>query len=255
MSYSAGDSQNSAKFTAKGAGAKFSIFDVLNAGPQVAASFVSSGYENVPPGPVQGPSNKPQELEWDKAEKGELQEKSELDFVPEAGPSTALKEGEEKEEEEEAPYERPPMDVFKAIFADSESESEEEEEEEKKEEPQKRTEVPRFTQKVEQPKPPVEEEDDDAYGPQLPMSTTVKVATVSLATTIQAVDNQEEWVEKDKKSKKKKEKKKKSKKKKDKKNKKRKRHHSDSSSSSSDDEVDDVKILKKIATLKKLKKI
>nr|CAG4636774.1 EOG090X013U [Ceriodaphnia reticulata]SVE72769.1 EOG090X013U [Ceriodaphnia reticulata] len=245
---SAGDSQDSSKFTAKGVGAKFSIFDVLNAGPQVAASFISSGYENVPPGPVQGPSNKVQELEWDKAEKGELEEKAEVDIVPEAGPSTVTKE----EDEEERPYERPPMDIFKAIFADSESESEEEEvEEEKKEEIQKEVDQPRFTQKIEQVKPPVEEEMDDAYGPQLPTSTTApKVAPVNLATTIQAADNQEEWVEKSKKGKKKKEKKKSKKKKdkKDKKNKKRKRHHSDSSSSSSDDDVDDIKILKKIAT-------
>ena len=214
---------------------------MLNAGPQVAASFVSSGYENVAPGPVQGPANKVQELEWDKAEKGELQEKTEVDL--EAGLSEEKKE-EKEEEVEEAPYERPSMDIFKAIFADSESEEEEEEEEE---EPKKKTEEAPV--KKEQP-PAVEEMDDDVYGPQVPVSSTIaKVTSVSLVAS-QPVANEEEWVERNKKEKKKKDKEKKKKKDKKKKDKKKKkRRHSDSRSDNSDDEVDDVKILKKIATL------
>nr|SVE75587.1 EOG090X013U [Daphnia hispanica] len=242
---SAGDAQDSAKFVAKGtSGSKFSIFDVLNAVPQAGPSFMSSGYENVPSGPVQGPENKVQELEWDKAERGELQEKAEPDLVPEIGPSLEIKE----EVTEEVPYERPPMDVFRAIFADTDSEEEEEED--------KKVEEVKTTQKHEQPKPPiVEEMDDDAYGPRLPASGSIssKVAAVSL-TASQETSNQVEWVERDKakkkkehkKDKKKKDKKKKEKKNKEKKNKKRKRRHSDVSSSSSDDEVDDMEILKKI---------
>nr|SVE73388.1 EOG090X013U [Daphnia atkinsoni] len=247
---SAGDAQASAKFVAKGtSGSKFSIFDVLNAVPQAGPSFMSSGYENVPPGPVQGPENKVQELEWDKAERGELQENAEPDLVPEVGPSVEIKE----EVAEEVPYERPPMDVFRAIFADTDSEEEEGGNEEEEDE---KVEEVKTAQKHEQRKPPVVEEmDDDAYGPRLPASGSVssKVVAVSLAASHEA-SNQVEWVERDKaekkkehkKDKKKKDKKKKDKKKKDKKNKKRKRRHSDVSSSSSDDEVDDMEILKKI---------
>ncbi|KZS14445.1 G patch domain-containing protein 1 [Daphnia magna] len=254
---SAGDAQDSAKFVAKGtSGSKFSIFDVLNAVPQAGPSFMSSGYENVPSGPVQGPEIKVQELEWDKAERGELQEKAEPDLVPEVGPSEEIKE----EVTEEVPYERPPMDVFRAIFADTDSEEEEEEEEENKEEEDKQVEETKKNQTREQPKPPiVEEMDDDAYGPRLPASGSIgnKVAVVNL-TAIQDASNQVEWVERDKAKKKKehkKDKKKKDKKKKDKKNKKRKRLHSDVGSSSSDEEVDDMKILKKIVALKKLQKL
>nr|SVE74956.1 EOG090X013U [Daphnia dolichocephala] len=232
---SAGDAQESAKFVAKGtSGSKFSIFDVLNAVPQAGPSFMSSGYENVPPGPVQGPENKAQELEWDKAEKGELQEKTEPDLVPEVIKPEDIK----KEVTEEVPYERPPMDVFRAIFADTDSEEEEENEEEEVKKPEE----VKTIEKPEQPKPPiVEEMDDDAYGPRLPTSggSSNKVAVVSLAAS-QGVSNQVEWVERDKAEKKKKDKKdkkKKSKKKKDKKNKKRKRRHSDVSSSSSDEET------------------
>lgn len=258
MLSSAGDAQNSAKFVAKGtSGSKFSIFDVLNAVPQAGPSFMSSGYENVPPGPVQGPENKVQQLEWDKAERGELQENAEPDLVPEVGPSEEIKE----EVAEEVPYERPPMDVFRAIFADTDSEEEEENEEE---EGQNVEEV-KTTQKHEQLKPSiVEEMDDDAYGPRLPASGSVssKVAAVSLAASHEA-SNQVEWVERDKaekkkepkKDKKKKDKKKKDKKKKDKKSKKRKRRHSDVTSSSSDEEVDDMEILKKIVALKKMQKL
>lgn len=253
---SAGDAQDSAKFVAKGtSGSKFSIFDVLNAVPQAGPSFMSSGYDNVPSGPVQGPEIKVQELEWDKAERGELQEKAEPDLVPEVGPSEEIKE----EVTEEVPYERPPMDVFRAIFADTDSE-EEEEEEENKEEEDKKVEEAKNNRTREQPKPPiVEEMDDDAYGPRLPASGSIgnKVAVVNL-TAIQDASNQVEWVERDKAKKKKehkKDKKKKDKKKKDKKNKKRKRRHSDVGSSSSDEEVDDMKILKKIVALKKLQKL
>ncbi|KAK4010781.1 hypothetical protein OUZ56_019913 [Daphnia magna] len=252
---SAGDAQDSAKFVAKGtSGSKFSIFDVLNAVPQAGPSFMSSGYDNVPSGPVQGPEIKVQELEWDKAERGELQEKAEPDLVPEVGPSEEIKE----EVTEEVPYERPPMDVFRAIFADTDSE--EEEEEENKEEEDKKVEEAKNNRTREQPKPPiVEEMDDDAYGPRLPASGSIgnKVAVVNL-TAIQDASNQVEWVERDKAKKKKehkKDKKKKDKKKKDKKNKKRKRRHSDVGSSSSDEEVDDMKILKKIVALKKLQKL
>nr|SVE85957.1 EOG090X013U [Daphnia similis] len=240
---SAGDAQDSAKFVAKGtSGSKFSIFDVLNAVPQAGPSFMSSGYENVPSGPVQGPENKVQELEWDKAERGELQEKAEPDLVPEVGPSEEIKE----EVTEEVPYERPPMDVFRAIFADTDSE---EEEEENKEEESKKVEEVKANQTHEQPKPP-EEMDDDAYGPRLPASGSIgnKVAVVNLA-AVQEASSQVEWVERDKAKKKKehkKDKKKKDKKKKDKKNKKRKRRHSDVGSSTSDEEADDLKILKKI---------
>nr|SVE79951.1 EOG090X013U [Daphnia magna] len=255
---SAGDAQDSAKFVAKGtSGSKFSIFDVLNAVPQAGPSFMSSGYDNVPSGPVQGPEIKVQELEWDKAERGELQEKAEPDLVPEVGPSEEIKE----EVTEEVPYERPPMDVFRAIFADTDSE-EEEEEEENKEEEDKKVEEAKNNRTREQPKPPiVEEMDDDAYGPRLPASGSIgnKVAVVNL-TAIQDASNQVEWVERDKAKKKKehkKDKKKKDKKKKDKKNKKRKRRHSDVGSSSSDEEVDDMKILKKILNSlnKKRKKV
>nr|SVE89714.1 EOG090X013U [Daphnia sinensis] len=244
---SAGDAQDSAKFVAKGtSGSKFSIFDVLNAVLQAGPSFMSSGYENVPSGPVQGPENKVQELEWDKAERGELQEKAEPDLVPEVGPVEEIKE----EVTEEVPYERPPMDVFRAIFADTDSE---EEEEENKEEEDKKVEEVKANQTREQPKPPIiEEMDDDAYGPRLPASGSIgnKVAVVNLA-AVQEASSQVEWVERDKAKKKKehkKDKKKKDKKKKDKKNKKRKRRHSDVSSSTSDEEVDDMKILKKIPT-------
>ncbi|XP_046645658.1 G patch domain-containing protein 1 homolog [Daphnia pulicaria] len=249
---SAGDAQDSAKFVAKGtSGSKFSIFDVLNAVPQAGPSFMSSGYENIPSGPVQGPANKVQELEWDKAERGELEEKAEPDLVPDVGPSEEIK---EETNPVEVPYERPPMDVFKAIFADTDSEDEEEEEEkEDKEDVQ-------TSKKNEQPKPPVVEDiDDDAYGPRLPVSSgSNKVAVVNLAAS-QEASSHVEWVERKKEEKKKKDKKdkkkKKSKKKKDKKSKKRKRRHSDVSSSSSDDEVDDVEILKKIVALKKMQKL
>ncbi|XP_059351894.1 LOW QUALITY PROTEIN: G patch domain-containing protein 1-like [Daphnia carinata] len=241
---SAGDAQDSAKFVAKGtSGSKFSIFDVLNVVPQAGPSFMSSGYENVPSGPVQGPENKVQELEWDKAERGELQEKAEPDLVPEVGPPEEIKE----EVAEEVPYERPPMDVFKAIFADTDSE--EEEEEENKEEEDKKVKEVKATR--EQAKPPIiEEMDDDAYGPRLPASGSIgnKVAVVNLA-ALQEASSQVEWVERDKAKKKKehkKDKKKKDKKKKDKKNKKKKRRHSDVGSSASDENVDDMEILKKI---------
>nr|SVE77435.1 EOG090X013U [Daphnia lumholtzi] len=237
---SAGDAQDSAKFVAKGtSGTKFSIFDVLNAVPQAGPSFMSSGYENIPAGPVQGPENKVQELEWDKAERGELQEKAEPDLVPEVGPAEEIKE----EVTEEVPYERPPMDVFKAIFADTDSE--EEEEEGNKEEEEKKLEV-KANQTREQPKPPIiEEMDDDAYGPRLPASGIIgyKVAVGNLA-AVQEASNQVEWVERDKAKKKKetkkehkKDKKKKDKKKKDKKNKKRKRRHSDVGSNVVEDEA------------------
>jgi hypothetical protein len=252
-SFSAGDAQDSAKFVAKGtSGSKFSIFDVLNAVPQAGPSFMSSGYENIPSGPVQGPANKVQELEWDKAERGELEEKAVPDLVPDIGPSEEIK---EESKAVEIPYERPPMDIFKAIFADTDSEEEEEE----KEEEDKIAEDVQTTKKSEQSKPPVVEEiDDDTYGPRLPVSSgSNKVAVVNLVAS-QEISNQVEWVERDKTEKKKKdkkEKKKKSKKKKDKKSKKRKRRHSDVSSSSSDDEVDDVEILKKIVALKKMQKL
>ena len=219
--------------------------------PQAGPSFMSSGYENIPSGPVQGPANKVQELEWDKAEKGELEEKAEPDLVPDVSPPEEIKE----ETKAVEVYERPPMDIFKAIFADTDSEDEEEEEKEE----DKKAEDVQTIKKNEQPKPPVVEDiDDDAYGPRLPVSVSAnKVAVVSLAAS-QEVSNQLEWVERDKAEKKKKdkkEKKKKSKKKKDKKSKKRKRRHSDVSSSSSDEEVDDVKILKKIVALKKMQKL
>jgi G patch domain-containing protein 1 len=207
-SISAGDAQDSAKFVAKGTSeSKFSIFDVLNAVPQAGPSFMSSGYENIPSGPVQGPANKVQELEWDKAERGELEEKAEPDLVPDVGPSEEIK---EETKPVEVPYERPPMDVFKAIFADTDSEDEEEEEE-KEEENKVQT-----SKKSEQPKPPVVEDiDDDAYGPRLPVSSgSNKVAVVNLAAS-QEVSNHVEWVERKKEEKKKKDKKKKSKKKKD----------------------------------------
>ena len=253
--FSAGDAQDSSKFVAKGtSGSKFSIFDVLNAVPQAGPSFMSSGYENIPSGPVQGPANKVQELEWDKAEKGELEEKAEPDLVPdEVGPSEEIKE----ETQAMEVYERPSMDIFKAIFADSDSEDEEEEE--KKEEEDQKAENVETTKKSEQPKPPVVEDiDDDTYGPRLPVSSSAnKVAVVSLAAS-QESSNQVEWVERhkaEKKKKDKKDKKKKKNKKKDKKNKKRKRRHSDVSSSSSDEEVDDIKILQKIVALKKMQKL
>lgn len=220
----------------------------------MAASFISTGYDT--PGPVEGPANKVQELEWDKAARGELQEKAEPGLIPEAGPS---EENKEEEPEEEVPYQRPPLDLFKSIFADSESDEEEEEEEvvEIKKEPKEK---PSVAERSDRPKSPViEEMDEDTYGPRLPISgnTSIKVTSVSLVNSQEVNMNQEEWVERDKLSKKKKEKKnKKSKKKKDKKSKKRKRRHSDVSSSSTDDnEVDDAKILKKIVALKKLQKL
>ena len=77
MLHSAGAPQNSAKFVAKGGGAKISIFDVLSSGP--TSAFISTGTESV--GPVQGPVNQVKELEWGKAGKGELQEKVEPDVV------------------------------------------------------------------------------------------------------------------------------------------------------------------------------
>lgn len=253
--YSPGDAQDSSKFSAKGVGAKFSIFDVLHAGPQVAASFISTGYENVTPGPVEGPANKVQELEWDKAARGELEEKAEPDqIIP--GPS---EENQEEEPDENLPYQRPPMDLFKSIFADSESE--EEEVVEIKKEPEEKPVRSDAQRNEKQKSPAVEEMDEDTYGPRLPVSgnTAIKVTSVSLVGNQDTNVNQDEWVESDKVGKKKKDKKnkksKKKKDKKDKKSKKRKRRHSDVSSSSTDDEVDDAKILKKIAALKKLQKL
>nr|CAG4649090.1 EOG090X013U [Scapholeberis mucronata]SVE93450.1 EOG090X013U [Scapholeberis mucronata] len=258
---SVGDAQDSSKFTAKGVGAKFSIFDVLNSGSQVAASFISTGYENVTPGPVQGADNKPQELEWDKAARGELEEKSEAEVAPSEGPT----EEKEEEPEEDAPYERPSMDLFKSIFADSDSDEDAEEAEEiseSKDEREQIADVVTASQTIEKPGPSTavaeQEMDDDAYGPRLPVDVSiVKAAPTSFGHSLTA-NNQEEWVERDKAMKKKKEKKdkkKKSKKKKDKKSKKRKRRHSDVSSSDTDDEIDDTLLLEKIISLKKQQKL
>lgn len=127
--------QNASTKFNKGSANKFSIFDVLtnNAGP----SFQSAGPENVT-GPVEGPAPLPvkaQELEWDKAERGQLEEKSGdlLESTQADGTAEGSSGAPAVEEEEEAPRVRPSMDVFKAIFAETDSEEEEEEEDEPEE--------------------------------------------------------------------------------------------------------------------------
>lgn len=156
------------------------------------------------------------------------------------------------------------MDLFKSIFADSDSDEDAEEAEEiapeSKRERDQIADVVTATQRIEEPGPSVAEQemDDDAYGPRLPVDVNiVKAAPTSFGHSLTA-NNQEEWVERDKAMKKKKEKKdkkKKSKKKKDKKSKKRKRRHSDVSSSDTDDEIDDAVLLEKIISLKKQQKL
>ena len=223
----------------------------------MAASFISSGYENVAPGPVQGAENKPQELEWDKAARGELQEKSEIETeVP------AIEKQEEEQVEEEVAFQRPSMDLFKSIFADSDSEEEDVEEEmQSKGEPEEVA-IPATSRQIEETERVIKEEDEmdvDVYGPRLPVDV-VKAAPTSFSHN-PAASHQEEWVERDKavkKKKDKKDKKKKSKKKKDKKSKnKRKRRHSDVSSNDTDDsdEIDDAVLLEKIMALKKQHKL
>nr|CAG4641457.1 EOG090X013U [Eurycercus lamellatus] len=233
----AGASHNSAKLIAKGSGTKFSIFDVLSSNP--TPSFISTGFENVPPGPVQGPANQVKELEWDKAERGELEETNADVLQDVVTVKTEIQTSDVAALEDEAPYQRPPMDLFKAIFEDSESEEEEIEEVVKKE-----TEAT-----VANPVKPIvdiEEMDEEFYGPRLPSSVPVKAAV--LVPVTQETHEEEEWVEVDKEVKKKKDKKNKKNKKKDKKSKKRKRRHSDASSD------EDMKILKKIVALKKQQK-
>lgn len=249
-----GAGQNSSKLQSKGG--KFSIFDVLTAG---GPSFTSAGCENVT-GPVAGPAPAPtQELEWEKAEKGQLEEKSAEDLMVlpegEAGQQPAIGGTEEAEEAEEAPYQRPPMDVFKAIFAASESEAEEEEE------PEEVEAEPKVKEPVKSAVPAVKQEelDEDAYGPRLPTSSIQKIPALTATVSQGSLPEEDEWVESNRPASKKhkKDKKKTSGKKKHKKEKKskkaRKRRHSSSSSSSSPDE--DSKILKKLVALKKQNKL
>jgi len=243
---SAGAAQNSAKLLPKGSGSKFSIFDVLSgAGP----SFVSTGFE-IPGQPAQGPTNKPPELEWEKAERGELQEKAGV-LVPDITTEKEQPETETVKEEEALPP-RPSMDIFKAIFANSDSEEEDEEEQV----PEKSTLTKVADAEVPEPKFKREQLDteEDTYGPKLPASsvTSNKSSTFSLPLKTNN-DDHDEWIEKKReKEASKKKKNKKDKKSKKKKKEKRKRRHSDRSSTSEDE---DVKILKKIAALKKQKRL
>ena len=206
----------------------------------------------MPGQPVEGPVNKVPEIEWEKAEKGELQEIAELP-VPDALTEKEKPEEESVKEEEILPP-RPSMDIFKAIFANSDSE---EEDEEKEEVPSKSTDINRTVAFVPEPIAEKEEQEteEDSYGPKLPRSSAI-TGSASFSLTKPNIDgDQDEWVERREttENKKKKDKKdKKSKKKKEKKSKKRKRRHSDKSSTSEDE---DVKILKKIAALKKQKKL
>ena len=240
--------QTSSKLAFKNSGSKFSIFDVLSQGP----SFVSAG-SSAPAGPSTsaGPSastepesastgagsnivSEVKELEWDKAARGELVE-VQPDVTEEATEQVEV-------EEEVTVYQRPPMDLFKAIFDNDESE----EEDEVKPVPEAK-----LDQK-EESDPEIEEMDDGVYGPSLPAVVAVSSSVVDL--NPQMADD-DEWEERDqgvkrKKDKKNKDKKdKKKKEKKAKKSKKRRRSHSDSSDSSSTTE--DMKILKKIVSLKK----
>lgn len=251
---SGGAGQNSAKLLAKGGGSgKFSIFDVLSAGP----SFMSAGSENVAPGPVEGPAPKDvPELEWDKAEKGQLEENKSTEFADLIKTEVDTQQT-TVEEEEETPTERPSMDIFKAIFADSESEDEEDEEPE--EAPKK------VIQPVKQIKKEVQEElEEDAYGPRLPSSLTSLTSGAPAHPSLlqpKEVLKDDEWVELDKvsaakkhkKDKKDKKAKKHKKEKKSKKSSSRKRRHSSSDSAGSD--VEEAKILQKIFALKKQHKL
>nr|CAG4643013.1 EOG090X013U [Ilyocryptus agilis] len=266
----AGGPQNSSKLSAKGSGAKFSIFDVLSTGPTQAAgpSFVSTGFESsVSAVKVEGPAVNPQQLEWEKAARGELMAQEKVE--PEVLPSSTEQE-ESAGVEEEAPYERPSMDLFKAIFEESDSEEEEEREEVKPKEVDRQDVVMEQQPETETVK---EDLDEDEYGPRLPSSAgAVKtaIATFGLNQADNGGQDVDDWVERDQKaaeklkkskpkSKKEKKNKKSKKHKKDKKgSKKRKRRHSDVSSSSAstdEDDDDDVKILKKIVALKKQQKL
>lgn len=254
----------------KGATGKFSIFDVLNVVPQASPAFVSTGYETT--ALAQGLSTgKVPELEWEKAAKGELNDKvePELRLEPLATVPEKPVESVEEEEEEIVPRERPPMDLFKAIFADSEEENEEEDQEEKEEESgasgplvEAKSAASQFLSKMELLVDQESGDDDETYGPRLPKLEQPAAAPSSIQITNASVNqtaDDGEWIErskdkdKDKKKKKKKDKdKKKSKSKKEKKSKKRKRRHSDVSSGSNDSDSDrDIKILKKINALKK----
>ena len=216
----------------KRSGQKFSIFDVLDVSTPPTVQVKEEAAASAPPAPIQ-------QLEWDKAEKGQLQE------AVEAGPWIRVKEvvcetAQEEEEEEPVPYERPPMDLFKAIFEGSDSEEEEE-----KVTPSSAVvaPVPAAPASAE-----VDESEDDVYGPRAPRAPRAPAAGSSKRpfVNVSAAD-EDEWVEVSQAKKGKKGHKKK--KKKDKKKKKKKRSKSDSSSSSDAD--DDEMILKKLAHLKK----
>ncbi len=101
-------------------GKKFSIFDVLDmsAPPTMPTSVATVSQIDTVPERAQ--------LEWNKAESGELQKEE-----AEAAVSMTIKQETTDEpqvvnEPEEPVQQRPPMDLFKAIFEDSESEPEEE---------------------------------------------------------------------------------------------------------------------------------
>ena len=218
---------------------------------------MSAGSENVAPGPVEGPAPKDvPELEWDKAEKGQLEENKSAEFADLIKTEVDTQQT-TVEEEEEAPTERPSMDIFKAIFADSESEDEEDEEPE--EAPKK------VIQPVKQIKKEVQEElEEDAYGPRLPSSlTNLSSGAPAHPALLQPKEvlKDDEWVELDKvsaakkhkKDKKDKKAKKHKKEKKSKKSSSRKRRHSSSDSAGSD--VEEAKILQKIFALKKQHKL
>jgi hypothetical protein len=82
-------------------GQKFSIFDVLDVSTPPTVQVKEEAAASAPPAPIQ-------QLEWDKAQKGQLEE------AVEAGPSIRVKEEVSEtaqEEEEPVPCEHPKLTV------------------------------------------------------------------------------------------------------------------------------------------------
>ena len=260
---------SSTKGTSKGSAQKFSIFDVLESGPKIPYGNVTIKQESqtAPATAITettataeselvvstaATAKESRELEWNRAEKGQLLGAIKTEKIEEDRVEVVV-----KEEQEEQVYQRPSMDVFKAIFESSESSEEDDSEEEadRKNLNQARLKVRTLDKEVELKADVADagHDDEDIYGPRLP---TAAIATTSFAGHLsRPVDEVDEWVEKKSDAKKRKKEaskktSKKNKKEKKQKSKKKKRRRDDSSSSSeSSSDVDKI-ILKKIVELK-----